>query len=342
MLSNHENQFLFGLEVEFALVDSHSCRPLWHQDLRFEKLNAILEAIPLEGVSPLDGLKVEAPHRKQMPFVVEGYHVPDPHFEPIDILPKGIEIRTPICCSIEQCVSSLEDLHGRLQSALTQVGYTCVTIGFHPVVDRFEGPQNKRRYDHWQWAMEAMVTYGPDLNVRLPSRVLRGLSVHGLHGKVNFYGPSITALTLSTPLCDGRLWTIRGRSGKSIRTYRRSVIAPAIEVHPDQGNRLEFKLFDPPLHLQDYHGLFLLWLELLLDESLHGRATKETRMYDLGAVARFGFDSETVRERANEILDRASVILPNWGFDVGALEPYKERLGKSRVPADEIIELWTL
>jgi gamma-glutamyl:cysteine ligase YbdK (ATP-grasp superfamily) len=84
---------------------------------------------------------------------------------PIDLLPKGVEIRTPICTSIDECLAALKTLHARLQQALQQLGYQAVALSFHPTNVHFEGPQNKRRHDFWQWAMVAMLTYGPDVNI---------------------------------------------------------------------------------------------------------------------------------------------------------------------------------
>ena len=89
--------------------------------------------------------------------------------------------------------------------------------------------------------MQAMVTYGPDLNVSLPPELNERLDFADLHAKVNYYAPALTALSLASPFYLGRLWKIRGRVGKSIRTYRRSVIAPAIELHPQEAGRLEYK-----------------------------------------------------------------------------------------------------
>src|SRR4051794_35368252 len=84
---NRENGrgFHFGIEAEYLLVDSESFRPLWHHDLQFEELNAALETIPFEDMSPLDGLELEPPHTKLMPFVVEGYHLPSPEMSPRDL-----------------------------------------------------------------------------------------------------------------------------------------------------------------------------------------------------------------------------------------------------------------
>jgi carboxylate-amine ligase len=330
----------FGLEVEYLLVDAETFRPLWHPDLSFEMLNNAFEAIPIDDMPPLDGLELEPPARKLMPFVVEGYHLPAPELSPKDVLPKGVEIRTPVCGSIEACLDCLQVLFTRMQSALDPLGYRALAVSHHPLEDHFEGPQNKRRHDFWQWAMLAMTTYGPDVNVSLPSVLNDKLDTGDLHGKVNYYAPALTALTSASPFVRGDFWKIQGRIGKSIRTYRRSVIAPAIELHPEEAGRLEFKTFEATASRRDLHAYFLLWLELLLDDGLHGRASEPTRIYDLGAVARLGLDAETVRERAEEVLDRAPRVLAGRGFDPGPLGEFQQRLETGRLPADDLIDLF--
>jgi carboxylate-amine ligase len=322
------------------LVDADTFEPLWHQELDFETLNAALESIAFDDLPPLDGLELEPPHRKLMPFVVEGYHLPSPEMSPRDLLPKGIEIRTPVCSSIETCLEALLVLYERMQTALAELGYRAVSMSHHPTADRFEGPQNKRRHDFWQWAMQAMVTYGPDINVSLPADLNARLDFADLHAKVNHYAPALTALSLASPFYLGRPWEIRGRIGKSIRTYRRSVIAPAIELHPQEAGRLEYKTFETTNRLEDFHGFFLLWLALLLDDGLRGRASEQTRIYDLGAVARDGLGAETVRGRAEEVLEGAPGVLAAWGFDFAALEPFRRRLETGRLPADDLLDLY--
>ena len=81
---NRENGrgFHFGLEAEYLLVDAETFRPLWHPDLSFDELNAAFEAIPVGDLPPLDGLDLEPPHRRLMPFAVEGYHLPAPNLGP--------------------------------------------------------------------------------------------------------------------------------------------------------------------------------------------------------------------------------------------------------------------
>lgn len=338
MTENQNNGFRFGIEAEYQLADAATFRPLWHQDLSFGEINDVLESIPFDDLPPLDGLELEPPHRKLMPFAVEGYHVPAPDLSPIDLLPKGIEIRTPVCSSIDSCLRSLKTLHDRLESALSGLGYSLVSLSHHPTEHHFEGPQNKRRYDFWQWAMEVMTTCGPDINVSLPCELNDRIDVTDLHQKVNYYAPALAALSLASPLYRGGLWEIRGSVGKSIRTYRRSVIAPAIELHPEENGRLEFKLFEATNRLDDYHAYFLMWLTLVLDDGLKGRARTQTRIYDLGAIARFGLEAETVRERIDAVLSHAPSILDRHGFDSTALATMRERLECNRVPADGMIE----
>jgi hypothetical protein len=328
--------FQFGLEVELLLVDAATYEPLWHRDLRFAVLNEILEAIDVRDV-PLDGLKLEAPHRRAMPFVIEGYHVTDPDFRPIDLHPKGIEIRTPKCDSVAGAVAWLRDLHGRLKSALLPAGYRPVATPFHPREHDFEGRQNKRRYDYWQWAMEAMLTYGPDVNVGLPDALYEGLDLRALDERVNYYAPAMAALTLASPIYRGALWRSRGRVGKSVRTHLRSVVAPALEVHPREQGRFELKVFETAHRVEDYGAMLTLWLEALLDVDLPGRAESASRIYDLGEVARDGLAAETVKERAEELLTRAPETLARHGFDPGPLAVFRERLATGHLPADDVV-----
>jgi carboxylate-amine ligase len=185
--------------------------------------------------------------------------------------------------------------------------------------------------------MEAMLTYGPDVNISLPESVSKNLDLKDLNQKINYYVPALTALTLGSPLHGGKPWRIRGRIGKSVRTYHRSAAAPAVEVHPGEGLRLELKPFEMSCSLVDYRNYFLLWLALLLDDGLQGRASDQTRIYDLGQVACQGLGAETVVERASTVLERAPQALGRWGFDCASLQRFEKRLESKRLPADDIV-----
>ncbi len=332
--------FRFGLEAEFLLVRREGFRPLWHKDVTFAELNAVLERIPLDGIGSLAGLELEPPHRKLMPYVVEGYHVTDQDFAAVDIQPKGVEIRTPVSESLDECLGSFETLLRRLQAALSEEGMAVVALSHHPLEKSFHGPQNKRRHDFWQWAMEVMTTYGPDINVAVPTRLQETLDIRDLEAKIDFYGPALSALSVAAPFVDGGLWDCRGRVGRSYRMHKRSVIAPPIEVHPDEDWRLEFKVFDMPGSTLDFRCQFLCFLALLLTPELVGRADRQSRIYDLGQVARFGLGAEGVAERLAEIFEHAPRRLAEWGFDPSPLGHFRERLLSGHTPADEMIRLY--
>jgi carboxylate-amine ligase len=330
------DKFQFGIEAEFSLVAKDSYKPLWYQDITFTKLHDIFTSIDLSDYPTL-GLKLEPPHSRLMPYVVEGYHLPDAELNPIDLLPKGVEIRTPIANEVETCIGYLADLFWRLDARLKEQNLVAVAISHHPLATEFSGPQNKRRHDFWQWAQQAMMTYGPDFNVSLPRELRSTINSAVLDAKVNFYGPAMAALSLNSPFYGGRLWTRHETIGRAIRTYHRSVKAPAIELHPDQDDRLEFKLFEASPHWSEYEGYLLLWLALILDTDLNGRASAQDRVYDLGKIAVYGLDDDETRRRITEVLEAAELVLPKWGFRTKPLEDFWQRVDARKVPADRLI-----
>jgi hypothetical protein len=337
-MNTDENSFGFGIEAEYLLADATSFRPLWHQDVRFAALNHILESIDIGDLPPLDGLELEPPHRKLMPYLVEGYGVPDQDFRPVDVLAKGVEIRTPVCRSLPECLRVFSVLFTRLKTALArQANYAPVALSHHPLATTFHGPQNKRRHDFWQWAMRAMTTYGPDINVSFPKEVVERLELKDLNAKINFYSPAMTAFSLASPFLDGRPWRINEQIGKSVRTYKRSVIAPPIEIHLHEAGRFEFKVFEMTNRLNDFEAYFLLFLTLALDESLRGRAEDADRIYGMGRIAISGFTDPLARARAADLLAAAHRTLPAWGFDVACLNEFARRLDTNILPADRML-----
>ncbi len=330
------DEFRFGIEAEFILTDAASSRPLWYRDLRFQTLNDVFESISLDGMPPLGGLALEPPHRKLMPFSVEGYHVPAPGNRAVDILPKGIEIRTPICSTISECLTCLKCLYDRVESALFNSGYRLASLSHHPTEFEFEAPCHGRPPVRCKWAKLAMTTYGPDISVSLPPNLNARLNVEDLHAKVNCYAPAVIALTLASPLYKGDLWRIAGQVGKSIRTHHRSAIAPTLRVLPQQHGRLEFKSFEATNRIDDFHAYLLLWLTILLDDGLVGRASEPSRIDDMRAVSRDGLETVGIRQRAEEVVERASAVLPRYGFDPTPLHNFRERLNTGQLPCDEI------
>jgi carboxylate-amine ligase len=333
--------YRFGLEGEYLLVEASSFRPLWHDDLAFDHLNALLESIrfePLVEGLPLDGLELDPPHSKLMPYYVEGYALGNPELTTyVDVLPKGVEIRTPVCSDLETCLRVYENLYQGLQCALGEAGYRAVALGHHPTAGDFWGPQNHRRHDWWQWALRVATTYGPDLNLSVPEAQKPRFDWEDLQRRANYYGPALVAFSLNAPVKEGTMWRPRGRQGLSVRTYRRSPFAPMLAYHPKEGGRVEFKSFDMPTDRRDFRPFFLLWLWLMHDAEVSGRADDQERIYDLGQVARFGWEAEGVLARAEEALDRAERAVGALGVDPSPLGRLRKRMSQRWVPADALV-----
>jgi len=329
--------FHFGLEAEFMLAHSKSWRPLWYKDVTFATLDKIFENISLEGIPDLKGLDQEPPHKKLMPFIVEGYGIPDDQMNIVDAYPKGIEIRTPVCTSIDQTLLVYEELYSRVKKALSTHEMCPIAISHHPVESKFSGPQNKRRHDFWLWAMEVMTTYGPDINVSFPAEISDRLfaNIDDLNAKVNYYSPAMAAISLASPFYQGNPWRPKGQQGLSYRTFKRSIVAPAIELHADENFRIEFKVFEMSRNSLDFKNYFLLVLALFLDDSLKGRSSDQERIYDLGAVARFGIKAEGMQERFSELFEKAPQTLQRFGIDSSSLQHLR-----SITPAQEMLGLY--
>ncbi len=332
------DHFQFGLEAEFLLVSLPDYKPLWYKDFDFKTLNAILEDIPFDDIKGrFDLLKLESPSKKIMPFVVEGYHLPDGNK---DLLPKGIEIRTPACSSIGECLDAYKELHLRLQNALAKHNLKAVALSHHPIETKFSGPCNKRRYDYWQWAMEVMTTYGPDFNISVPQSLLEDFNQEDFEELVNYYSPALCALSVGSPFYKNDLWRVNGELGRSYRIHKRSVIAPPIEFHEDEENRFEFKVFEMSPYLGDMSAYFLLSLLLILNKDLSGRSDKATRIYEMGEVARLGLKAKNVKEKLGEVLKDSGPLLKAFGFDPSPLSLIKSKIENEQTLADELIDLY--
>jgi hypothetical protein len=337
-----DNKFRFGLEAEFMLADATDFRPLWHKDVTFKTLDDIFTSISLDGIPSLEGLSAEPPHQKLMPFIVEGYGMPNEKMEIIDALPKGVEIRTPVCESIEHTLSVYGDLYSRVKTGLGTKNLIPVAISHHPTETKFTGPQNKRRHDFWLWAMEVMTTFGPDINVSFPDEITKSLfkDTEDLNNKVNYYAPAMAALSLASPFYAGQPWMIKGQRGKSLRTFKRSVIAPAIELHADENFRIEFKVFEMTKSMADFEAYFLLVLGLFLADNLKGRAFNQERIYDSGQIARFGLNAEGVDKILGDLFEKSEKVLPQFGFNTSPLKRLHDRFEKKHHISDEMLSLF--
>ncbi|MEC8624682.1 MAG: glutamate-cysteine ligase family protein [Bdellovibrionota bacterium] len=330
--------FQFGLEAEFFLADIKTWKPLWYKDLTFKKLNSILEKIPFKDVGGrVDLFSLEEPSKKISPYVIEGYHVVDKDYKVKDLLPKGVEIRTPVFETIEGCLKAYKILFERMQKELKEKGLVAVSLSHHPTEDTFKGPQNKRRHDYWQWAMEVMSTYGPDINISVPTKYLVDFNEEEFLGKVDYFSPAMAAVSACSTFFKNSPCKSQGHEILSLRTHKRSVIAPPIELHGDEENRFEFKVFEMSPYLEDFHCFYLLFLTLILDTRLEGRSDKATRIYELGEASRLGLQSKKLRERLLYLLNRGPAVLGHLEFDLNPLEKIRKRIEKKETLSDELL-----
>jgi hypothetical protein len=334
-----KQEFGFGVEAEFLIANKDDFTPLTPKELSVERLLALIESIPTSDI-PTEGMSRKPLHSKISPYLLEGYYLTDKNMTPISLLPKGIEIRTPISHSISETISMLQTLFVRLRDALSAEGYVPVILSHHPRQENFNEPPNYDRHDYWQWALIAATTYGPDVNISLPEELSGKLDRQRLSYKCNYYGPSIAALSMASPFYTGELWRIRDTVGKSIRTYRRSLWATLINQYRQPKWRFEFKGFEMAVSLDDYHAFFLTSLALLLDDTLIGEASPQTRVYDLGSIAVTGLGSPITRDRASLVLQSAEMIAERFGFERRGLDEMWNRIDRQRVPADDLIEIF--
>jgi len=328
---NESSVFKFGLETEYIISSLESLECLSYLDITFEEIEKIIDNVVFDDLpGDFSVLEIEAPMKKASPVIIEGYGLVDEDFKVFDMLPKGIEIRTSVCSSIDECLYVQKTLFNRVKKELNKNGLDLIALSHHPTLKNFHGPQNKRRYDWWQWAMQVMTTYGPDINISVPTHLLKDFDLEAFDEKVNYYSPALTALSCASPLFDGQIW-----EGVSMRTHKRSIVAPAIEYHSDEDNRLEFKFFDMSPNLYDYEAYFLIALSLVLNKDLKGKADKATRIYELGQVAKHGLQTPNVMTKLYDFFENTEATLKKHGFCTDQLARVYQRMRTKMTLADE-------
>ncbi|MBS1957427.1 MAG: hypothetical protein JST89_24790 [Cyanobacteria bacterium SZAS-4] len=334
------DDFGFGIEVEFLLVESQSFKPLGYNSLDFQALLNLVDAIPTADCSR-EGFNKKPLHNHITPYLIEGYTLTSAGMKPIDLLPKGIEIRTPLTNSFETSTESVQDLYGRMKSKLMEEHMTAAMLSYHPTEPRIVAPPNYERHDYWQWALTATTTYGPDINISLPKHLEEKVNIERINARVNHYAPAAIALTFASPLRDSQLWVVDGQIGKSVRTFERSKWAPIFYVHEKPSLRFEFKGFEMSRCLDDYQAMFLIGLALLLDDRLEGVASDRSRVSTLETLALSGLESAQVRDTAALVLESAERIARQFNFRRDSLDEFWNRLKTQRLPSDQIAETFT-
>ncbi len=345
-------EFRFGIEHEYAALDARGfCDFTTHT---FEEFERVIAEMPVFE-SDYPSLRVGDLGIKNKRWYIEGFERFSADGEYLRTEPKGFEIRTPICSSIDEAVETLTADFERWRGVAHRFGYRPARVSLNPFESEYvpEPPLNAweiadRRSPEEQTAHIHMLTYGPDISLSHPG--LSTADTIDIAKKLTYYSPFLVPFSFSSPFYRGELW-----GGHSRRTYYRTGARPAVMVFvehdheiepssptltdyarlPAEVGRIEFKAFDCPPDLEMFHSLGTLLLGLALDETLAGRASvPDAGMHQL--AARDAFDDASIRQGAETVLRAARAALP---------EEYREPLARldamleqRQTPASAMIE----
>jgi Glutamate-cysteine ligase family 2(GCS2) len=332
-------RFRYGIEHELAILRGGAFADF--TNLTFDDLQAVVDALP-EDAADYPDLRVGDQGIKRKRWYVEGYERFDDAGELVRCDPKGLEVRTRIHDSVEAAVAALVADVDRLAAELAPRGLATCAIGFNPLRSEYviDPPLGEWERAHRTGSPEErtahlhMVTYGPDLNLSAD-----GLDVLDSARKLTYYSPWIVPLSFSSPFRDGAPW-----GGLSARTHLRTGARPAALAFlgpdapqipsdpsltqparlPAEIGRLEFKAFDAIGDLALYGELFSLLTGLVLDETLHGRATTP----DAAAhrhVAAAGLTDDAVHRETGALLAAAERASAGRGPDLARLAGLRAR-----------------
>jgi hypothetical protein len=345
--------FRFGIEHEFAVIDDAN-RFCDFANTTFEELDRVVERMPVFETD-YPSLRVGDLGIKKKRWYIEGFErfAEDGRYLRTD--PKGFEIRTPICDSLDEAIETLTADFERWRAVASGFGYRSARTSLNPFRSEYvpqpelnEWEVAQRRTPEEQTAYIHMLTYGPDISFSHPDLAIE--RVIDIGRKLTFYSPFVVVFTFSSPFYEGKLW-----GGYSRRTYYRTGPRPSVLVHvgreeevvpsfptltdrarlPAEVGRIEFKAFDCVADIASYRALGTLLLGLALDETLSGRAlVPDEALHKRSATA--GFDDETVGYWAGTVLRAAQEALPRELRS--SLDPLQAMLEARRTPAHAMIE----
>lgn len=347
--------FRFGIEHEFAVVDRDG-RFCDFTNTTFEEFDRVIDPLPVTDAD-YPGLRVGDLGIKSKRWYIEGFERFGEGGEHLRTDPKGFEIRTPICDSLDEAVSVLKaDLETWAASA-RPFGYRPVrtalnpfVTGYVPVPDLNAWEESNRRTPEELTAHMHMLTYGPDISFSHPELSTRQVIDIGM--KLTHYSPYIVPFSFSSPFYNGGLW-----GGHSRRTFYRTGARPAALVFvadesqriessptltdtprlPAESGRIEFKALDCVGDVELFRSLGTLLLGLALDDTLSGRAVvPDGKIHQRSATK--AFDDEEIRGTSLEVLAAAGAAVPA-GYRA-YLEPLAEMLDTRNTPASRMIETY--
>lgn len=319
--------FRFGIEHEFPCVDS-SGQFVDFVTATYEDLARVVDELPLIE-SDAESLRTGDLGIKAKRWYIEGFERFSADGEYLRTDPKGFEIRTPICDSIDQAVTTLTGDIERWEQVAGRYGYTALSTALNPFRSEYvpNPPLNEwevrdRSTPEEQTAYIHMLTYGPDISFSHSDYT--AADTIDIARKLTHYSPFIVPFSFTAPFYRGEPW-----GGYSRRTFYRTGKRPAALVFVDRDEdiiesfptltdraripaevgRIEFKAFDCPPAVGLYRSLAALLIGIALDETLPGRLTvPSAELHQLAATEAFG--SEDIHSGAAEVLAAARAALP--------------------------------
>ena len=319
--------FLFGIEHEVAFLNKEG-KFADFCNISLSDFQQIISILPDNNDSSLSKDHFGIKHKK---WYIEGMERFDEKGNFLNLIPKGIEIRTGVHGSIADCIKELTESYNMLCEVAKTFHLTPFPTSFHPFSASFEPnpPLNEYEKGHYKFHLERefphiyMLSYGPDLNISFSEWSKEKTLDFGK--KLIYYSPYLIPFSFSPCFYKGKKW-----KGKSIRTLFRNGDRQAVRIYvetpeemlninpnpikiahtPSEIGRIEFKTLDSCADFSLYASLFALLKGLALDNSLKGRAIAPSKYWHKVA-ARHGFESKRILEGANAMLEAAQIALQN-------------------------------
>lgn len=348
-------KFRYGIEHEFPCIDGND-NFVDFSAATFDELDRVISDLP-QFETDYPQLRVGDLGIKKKRWYIEGFERFSEQGAYLYTDIKGFEIRTPICSSIDEAVSTLQQNFIDWKNVAAQYGYTPATVAFNPFHAVFipdpelnEWEVAMRHSPEEQTAFMHMLTYGPDVSFSHPDLSVEQIIAIGK--KLTYYSPFIVPFSFSAPFYAGKLW-----EGLSYRTFYRTGRRPACMVFlehdtdllktsptltdkariPAEIGRIEFKAFDTLADVSLYGPLLALIIGIALDDTLTDEAlVPDQELHQKSA--RYGFKDKEIYEMAIRVFNAAYDAAP---ADLKEhIEVLRPMLDLQRSPADTMIDLY--
>jgi hypothetical protein len=276
----------------------------------------------------------------------------------VDLKIKGIEIRTPVCTSVNSAVSTLLKLETELSEYINKFGYNLSIAGFNPITAKYEflpklnlwEKQMREKYKEYDYAQISNLSYGPDIN--LSSLNWSEQDSLEIAKKLNYYSPFMVPFSFSSPFYSGKTWR-----GLSKRTYERTWRRPAVKLYTSKKptsplewqtknssevGRIEYKAFDAILSGSLLRALCSLVLGVALS-NLPGRSENPSKkMHQTSAV--LGFQDNEILEGSTLVIKEVKNALKkhNLLLELEQLKYLEKMLSLKKTGSDYLINNYNL